>query len=93
MPRPPSPPREDPAVVKEMMRQKRLDELMETERVYLNDMLICYHDIVPAMSQVIPTVVTMDTLVNYIRSVDWTSIYYLVISARLSRLLKNCWRN
>ena len=64
MPRPPSPPREDPTVVKEMMRQKRLDELMETERVYLNDMLICYHDIVPAMSQVIPAVVTMDILVN-----------------------------
>jgi len=57
MPRPPSPPREEPKVVKEMMRQKRLDELMETERVYLNDMLICYHDIMPAMSQVLPLTV------------------------------------
>lgn len=52
MPRPPSPPREDPEVVREMMRQKRIDELMETERIYLNDMVICYHDVMPAMSQV-----------------------------------------
>ena len=59
MQRPPSPPREDPEVVKEMMRQKRLDELMETERIYLNDMLICYHDIMPAMSQVVPQLVTI----------------------------------
>lgn len=64
MPRPPSPPREDPEVVKEMMRQKRLDELMETERIYLNDMLICYHDIMPAMSQVFPLLVAMDTILN-----------------------------
>ena len=64
MPRPPSPPREDPAVVKEMMRQKRLDELMETERIYLNDMLICYHDIMPTMSQVFPLLVAMDTILN-----------------------------
>ena len=59
MQRPPSPPREDPEVAKEMMRQKRLDELMETERIYLNDMLICYHDIMPAMSQVVPQLVTI----------------------------------
>ena len=71
MPRPPSPPREDPAVVKEMMRQKRLDELMKTERIYLNDMLICYHDIIPAMSQVIPLLVTMDTLI-YVILDQWT---------------------
>ena len=71
MPRPPSPSREDPAVIKEMMRQKRLDKLMETERIYLNDMLICYHDIIPAMSQVISLLVTMDTLINVILD-QWT---------------------
>lgn len=64
IPRPPSPPREDSKVVKEMMRQKRLDELMETERVYLSDMLICHRDIMPAMSQVFPLMVTMTTAYN-----------------------------
>ena len=91
MPRPPSPPREDPAVVKEMMRQKRLDELMETERIYLNDMLVCYHDIMPAMSQVIPLLVTMDTVImcNHFRSVDLTLMCCLVTLVMLSRLLKS----
>lgn len=91
MPRPPSPPREDPVVVKEMMRQKRLDELMETERVYLNDMLICYHDIIPAMSQVFPYCNHghNDNMQLYFRSVDWTLMYCLVTLVMLSRSLKS----